>query len=524
MNSFLYLYKTTTKNKLKKAMRRPVSYLYLLLIIGYVVLIFGTFGGMAKDLGVNTPDGLAALLTVFAFFIIPANMISYCRKKGLIFTRSDVHLLFPAPVNPKHVLLYAQVKQVIFNFLIGVFLVVAGCLWFEVTIWRMLLYFLFAQLIENVLEGSIMLILYGSEKLTQTMLNGIRVVMYACISLFFVIGLILLATKGFSIDSIMGYFSSQWVQMVPLIGWNIAVIHLIIVAPTVVNVICSALYLISAVVLFGVAYKMECSGEYYEDAIKFAEDYAVAREKGKKGQMAFIGKKEKFQKANVVYKGHYAKALFYRQLLEYKKNKFFIFGINSIICVGAVVLIYFMGTDPDLATSPYRPFLIPGILAYICFIFSGYPTKWSKEMNSPYTYLIPDTAFHKLWYATQIEHVRSIIDGALFAIPAAIIIKVTPVQAALSILIYICLQASKLYGTVMMESLLGSILGNTAKLLFRMLLMGVLIGFGVLGAVLGTLWFNIEIGYLFMIIIVAVMTFVFMLVAAGAFEKMEAVD
>jgi hypothetical protein len=94
----------------------------------------------------------------------------------------------------------------------------------------------------------------------------------------------------------------------------------------------------------------------------------------------------------------------------------------------------------------------------------------------------------------------------------------------LTVLIYVCLQASKLYATVMMEALLGNILGAAAKQIFRMLLMSLLIGFGVVAAVLGTLLISLEAGYILMILIVVVLTAGFMLIASSAFDKMEAID
>lgn len=524
MNVFLYLYKTTFKNRLIKALKRPVTYVYSLLVVGYFIYIFSILGFMTTELGIDSPQGLAGVLTIFAFFFIPMNLVSYGKRKGLIFQQSDVHLLFPAPVNPKYVLIYAHVKNIFLGVVLGIALVIGGCIWFHVEIWKMILYFIFAQVIETILESSMMLIFYGIEKLKERTLTIIRYVMYGCILGFVIFGMYFLVKNGFRISTALDYLHHDYVQMFPIIGWNIAVIHLILLGPTAVNVTCSILYLVSAIILFVVAYKMECYGSYYEDAMKFAEDYAEARAKGKKGQIAIVGKRTKFNKANVTYKGSFGRAIFYRQLLEYKKSKFFIFGINTLMCAAASVLVYFMSRDAEIASSIYKPFIIPGIMAYICFVFSGYSTKWNKEMSSPYTYLIPDTAFQKLWFATLIEHIRSFVDATLFAIPAAIILKISVSQMLLSILIYVCIMAFKLYSTLMLEALLGKSLGPTAKQLLRMLLMGTFIGFGLLAAVIGTMLISLEAGYLFMITVVAAITIGFMVIASSAFEKMEAVD
>lgn len=524
MSAFLYLFKTTLKNRIKKALKKPVTYLYTVFIVAYAVFILATLGSMAGDFGVATPEGLAGVFTAFAFFFIPANLVSYGKRKGLIFQQSDIHFLFQSPVKPKLVLLNAHVKNIILGILVGIGLVVAGVLWFHIPLWKMLLYFLFSQVIENILEGSMMLIFYGSEKLSETSLKVIRYIMYAAILSFVAFGFYFLSQNGFQVTTAFDYLNHDYLQIVPVIGWNIAAIHLIFVGPTLINVIGTILYGISAVIFLVLAYRMDCQGGFYEDAMKFADDYAEARAKSKKGEVAVLGKKKKFNKANVTYKGYYGKAIFYRQLLEYKKNKFFIFGLNTLVSVGAAVVAYFMSQDAEIATSAYRPFLIPGIMAYMCFIFSGYPTKWGKEMASPYTYLIPDRPIRKLWYATLIEHIRSFLDGAIFAIPAAILLEISVVQMLLSILIYICIQAFKLYSTVMLEALLGKSLGPMAKQIFRMLLMATFIGFGVIAAVLGNMLVSLEVGYLLMILTITVITAAFMVIASTSFEKMESIE
>lgn len=524
MSAFLYLFKTTIKNRIKKALKRPVTYLYTAFIIAYAIFILATLGSMAGDFGVATPEGLAGVFTGFAFFFIPANMLSYGKRKGLIFQQSDIHFMFPSPVNPKLVLINAHLKNIILGIIVGLGLIIGGVIWFKVPFWMMLLYFLFSQVVENILEGSIMLIFYGSEKLSEKTLKIIRYLMYAVILAFVGFGFYFLSQNGFKVSTAFDYLNHEYLQVVPLIGWNIAAIHLIFVGPTVINVIGTALYCVSAVLLFVMAYRMKCQGGFYEDAMKFADDYAEARAKSKKGEVATIGKKKKFNKASITYKGYYGKAIFYRQLLEYKKNKFFIFGLNTLVSMGAAVVAYFMSQDAEIATSIYRPFIIPGIMAYMCFIFSGYQTKWGKELSTPYTYLIPDRAIRKLWYATVIEHIRSFIDGAIFAIPAAILLKVTIWQMILSILIYICIQAFKLYSTVMLEALFGKSLGPTAKQIFRMLLMGTFIGFGVMAAILGNILVSLEVGFILMILTVTVITVAFMIVASSSFEKMESVE
>lgn len=266
---------------------------------------------------------------------------------------------------------------------------------------------------------------------------------------------------------------------------------------------------------------MKCTGEFFEDAIKFAEDYEAARKRGKAGEVVIVGWKKKYGKATVSYKGKYAKAIFYRQLLEYKKNRFFIFGFYTLVCLVVGIGLAVIGYRNN-GFGGYEVFVILGVMAYLTFIFSGYQGKWGKELKKPYTYLIPDTALCKLWYSTLMEHIRSLIDGCLIALPAGIVFGIPFLQILLVIFAYICIQACKLYADIMVEAFLGNILGLAGKQYARVLFEGIVIGIGAMGAVVGSL-ISIEIGLIALVGVVVFMTAGMMAIATVNFEKMETV-
>ena len=122
-------------------------------------------------------------------------------------------------------------------------------------------------------------------------------------------------------------------QMIPVFGWQIAIYRLILLGPTVLNVICSILYLAMVAVSVIAAVRMKCDGGYYEEAAKFADDYADLKKRQKNGEMVFglNGKKRSFRRVREKIAGKGAQAIFYRQLLEYKKERFFIFDKITLI-------------------------------------------------------------------------------------------------------------------------------------------------------------------------------------------------
>lgn len=521
-SAIFYLYRKSFKNRVKKALRKPVTYIYGILAIAYFVMIFGSFRMLFSDLGSNPASAFSAILSAFVFIFVPSNLIAYSKRKGLIFKASDIHFLFSAPVSPKRILFYAHLKNIIMGMVLSIVLSIGGVLWFHMPVWKMVVYFIFTCVAENILEASLMIICYGNERLSRKQMNVFTVFLYALIGVFVAIGVAVYLREGASLGAVLNYLHSPVIQMVPVLGWSIAFIHLLFMDITIVNAIGSILFFAVTILLFIVANRMKCTGEYYEDAIKFSEDYEIARQKGKKGEVAVVGWKQKYGKAAISYKGGYAKAIFYRQLLEYKKNRFFIFGFYTLVCVIVGIALAVVGHRSDF--GEFAPFIMLGVMAYIVFIFSSYAGKWSKEMSKPYTYLIPDSSFNKLWYATLIEHIRAIIDGCLLTLPAGIVLRLPVLQIILIIAVYVCLQACKLYSEVMVEAFLGNILGSIGKQFARLFFEGLVIALGIIGAAAATLLVSVEAGFLALIIISVVLTSCMMLVASMNFSKMETVD
>ncbi|KAB1439943.1 putative ABC exporter domain-containing protein [Candidatus Galacturonibacter soehngenii] len=523
MRVLLYLFVKTTKNRIKKSLKKPATYLWAVFAVAYIAMIVGSLGTLIDTMKLGNPQGYTLIASLGIFFFLPANIVTYAKRKGLIFKQSEVHFVFPSPVSPKWVLLYAKIKQILLALLLNSIIAVVGVIYFNLSILQMLLYFVLAFVVESILECSLTIILYGNETLSKKHLTLLCRSLYLIIAALLGFGAYLFFKYQASWEIVQLFLSHPVVQSVPIIGWNIAFLRLIILGPTTLNVIGTILYVLTTLVLFVMAYKMKCGGEYYEDAMQFADDYAVRIAKNKKGEMG-LPFKQKLGKATIVYKGKYAKAIFYRQLLEYKKNRFFIFGVVSLVNLIAGVAIAVFGYYNYDEVKEMSAFIIPGVSAYITFIFSGYATKWGKEISHPYTFLLPDSPARKLWYATLVEHIRALVDGALITIPASIFLRLNLIQIILSILVYMCLQANKLYLNVVTDAVIQRFLGTVGKQMFRVFVQGMIIGICALSAVLGGAFFRIEVGYLFMIIISVAITALLAVIASKSFENMESIE
>ena len=88
--------------------------------------------------------------------------------------------------------------------------------------------------------------------------------------------------KGLSVESALSFINWPVLQMIPVVGWQIAVYRLVLLGPTTLNVICTVIYSVFTVFIVAAAFRMKCDGGYYEEAAKFADDYAELKEAEKR--------------------------------------------------------------------------------------------------------------------------------------------------------------------------------------------------------------------------------------------------
>ncbi len=521
MGALIYLYKRSFINRVKVAVKKPVTYVWGAFILIYCLMIPFSFKVLVEEFDMVSPDAMAALMAVIGFLLIPSNLISYAKRKGLIFKKGEVHFMFPSPISPKRILLYAHLKNTLIMVLLNAIGALLGGFLFRIVWWKLIVFFIFSLGIQGVLEGSIMMIMYGSEKIHEKSRKYIVALAYGLMGAVILAAVYTLSTKGFSIDSALAFLHSDLLQAIPVIGWYVAVIHLIFTTPTVCSVVCSIIYMVLVVVMFVIAFRMKCTGAYFEDATKFADDYADLIAKQKAGSMQMVvGKKTKYGKADIKYKGTGAKALFYRQLLEYKKSKFFIFDANTVACIVAAGLMIYLNFTED-GFGDATPFVIPGLMAYLIFIFGTMPSKWTKEVKYPFTYMIPDSNFSKVFYGTLMQLIQAAVNGTLLSVPLGIVLGYNPFVIVLCVLTYVALSGSKLYAMTVTEIITGDVLGQVGKQFFQLLIQGIVITFGILGGVAG-FFIAGEIGaYVGIILFLVLCNLGMMLITSMNFDKVE---
>lgn len=480
----MYLTKRSMINNLKKAVKKPLTLLVVLACAAYAVFLAVMLAELAVQMKFDSAKGMVIILTVWSLYLFLLNFMSYASRKGILFRPAHAHFIFNAPVDPKVVLIHGAWMNYLSSVVFFLIFIIAGITVFDVSPWRILL-FAGICICNLALEISLMVCLYSSERISEKAREwigrGIKVF------LLMVTGLIVLYfwKKGVSFATVSAFFD-----------WPILLVIL--------------------------AYRMPCNGDYYEDAAKFADTYAEMIKRKKNGEMVMglEEKKKKFRHMTVRYQAVGAKAIFYRQLLEYRKERTFIFSKMTLLNLGIGIVMAFAMRETAQESGIPQIFLL-GILTYMTLIFSGYLGKWETEIKTPYLYLIPDSPVKKLWYSTLMEHVKAFVDGVLLCVPIGILWQVNVWEVILGILIYTILQANRMYSKVLAQCVVGDVLGRTGQDVVRAFFQMFVLGIGVMAAALAGIFISMDLVFPIALIYSMIVTVIIGLIAAIRFDSME---
>ena len=144
-----------------------------------------------------------------------------------------------------------------------------------------------------------------------------------------------------------------------------------------------------------------------------------------------------------------------------------------------------------------------------------------KVIAESLSFLIPDKAYKKLWYATVMEHIKALVDGSIICIAIGIWWKVHPVYVVQTILIYTVLQANRLYTRVLAQCLVGDVLGKTGQNIIRMLMQMFILGIGITIACFIGILIHMDLIFPIVLIYCLAVTVMIGAVASIRFDTME---
>lgn len=456
--------------EIKSNPKRLVIYLIYLIWIGSLVFNVALRSRKPMDLQMQSGDQiLGAIFVGFGTAVISYFLYRGTMESSTFFTMGDVHLLFPAPVSPKKILLYSMVKQSLSHF----FLYGIAILAFMPTITNIarinlqylpFMYFGYIGLVLAIGPLNFLVFALGSKYHIQLRLQQ-GILLLIIIFILYLGGSIIAA--GDLLQGLLQGLNASFLDFLPVIGWSKVVFMTAITGYSTFSTVAFVLQLLFLVCCIVLSYYT--ADDYYEDTLKATEKRNLRKqrkqgvEKAKRLSLPFIKKKN----VNVKQVGTGPWAFFWRSKVENSRSDLHPYlGVWALIFLLAGIAVGFFGAKHNSGLTPV--YIANGVTAYIIFIFSA-SNAGQHELTKPYIYLIPGSNLLKIISSNLTDVIRMIVNILALNIPFWILLK-----APLHVIVIMVILVASFYGLNLSSGFLIRVIFPNAldqKTLFPLFLM-----------------------------------------------------
>ena len=480
MNTALtWLLLTRIKNGIRRFVRKPSRLILAQVVIALIG--FTIFAGHMDDAENNVYRDireLAAIALVFYLFIFIMTAYNGYTKGTSLFSMPDVNLLFPSPLRQQSVLFYGLVQQLGTSLLVGFFLLFqyttlhttygisyAGLLW-------LLLGYGLTLFCGQLTAMTLYIATAGSESRRRTA----KIVFYTVLGILAAaILLYLFARKDALLETAVSLAVGPMAWF-PVAGW---LAHM--VRGCLTGQLLDILLPLAATGLFVsllIYWLVHSKADYYEDVLGITEQKFKTMQAAKSGRVTEQPGKVR-RRGGTLNRGEGASAIYYKHLLENRRATPLILEPSGFIFIaGAIVFTLFIRNiaDPD-----------PGGTLLGCFIFCVYMRifgvflgRLPKELLRCYIYLIPESAFKKLFWALAESLPKFALNALLMYLPVALLCGVTVPEAIICVFAGFSFDCLFLAGYLLVERLFATV---TSKVISMLLFFFMLIFLAVPGIV-----------------------------------------
>lgn len=464
--SLVYLTKKSVVNSLKKSIRKPLKSIGILLLTVYYFYIPFLVQGLLVDFGLNNKSGFVLIASIGTLYLVMPVTLTYFKRKGVNFRKQDINFILASPISPKQALIYAISKETYINIVVQMMFLIAAVFIFDIPVVVSFIYIIVNIIFSNLASYSLAVIMYASETLTDKQKNRIKITVYAGLAIMTIFLLTMVVnqsmTSGFSVYYITNVVSSPIVLMIPIFGWQLGWLNLIILGVTPIRVIATVLFFVSAIYLTYYAYRMESTGEYYEDALSFSENAAILESKKTDITLSeAFGRKKKTYDYQGKLKGSKANVIFHKQLIERRRSKKHFIALSDLLYLFAGLALGTLSIFiDDFINSDYYFEIMIGISIYLSIFFKPGST-WKSEFNNYYLFLMPDSSLNKLFNASLLEHLISTIRAIFLAVPAGLLMRTSFLEIFYAIIVQVLLKAMMTYVSILFQAIIGAKIGKT---------------------------------------------------------------
>jgi len=425
-SSLLYLTAKRLKNQLRTLVRSPGKIIYIVVLLA--VLTINTAVG-SDNLASAHRDQSELFAGMFAVFTILSAMVAYngFSKGASMFTMPDVNLIFTSPTKPQSVLFYGLGQQMRTSLLLGLFLLFQYS-WMNSVYgvnYGMMLAILLGYALNIFLAQLAAMLLYtftGSNDKRRNRAKTVFFALYGALAAYVFISVA--PNIGAPVPSLVAVLNGTAAKLFPLSGWVGAAVSGAFSGGWLWFF--AGLSLCALFTAAAVAAVVKLKQDFYEDVLKSAEISYSAITASKQGTAAeALPNNVKLGKTGIG-RGEGADAFYYKHLVENRRSQLFILGKQQIIFALVVIAFSFFMKNSG------------GFLAVFSFsaymqMFGAMLGRFPKELTKPYVYLVPESAYKKLWSCLKEGFAGYLAEAVIVFLPVALIIGLSPLETAAAV-------------------------------------------------------------------------------------------
>ncbi|WP_313134888.1 putative ABC exporter domain-containing protein [Anaerocolumna sp.] len=436
MKGLSYLLITSFKNRFLSLKRKPaLAVVYGIIFISIILMVIAFHADSNSIKAASYQDirilyGIIALIGMLYIVIFSTTGLS---TGSTLFTMADVGLLFVSPISSRKILIYGLLKQMAATIFSALFILYqifnlrkAFGLDSKGIVYLFIIYAItlfFCQLL------SIAIYVYSNGNTVRK--NIVRVIYFGIIAMTVISVFVLQSLHGGSLlENGLILVDNKLFQTVPVIGWGVMFFRAGIEGDMLSLTISLLLYILSSALIISLF--TSGNADYYEDVIHSTEITHKRLQDAKEGKRTFAKNVKVKEKVTGIKKGTGSSAIFYKHILEEKRESRFPFidTYTIIASVGA-------GIAGRYIPSQMAGYIILAILIYIQF-FMTMVGKLTMELNRPYIYMIPQKSLYKVVAASLTTILKNAVDGILFFTIVCIVTKTSPLLNVFLALAYAC--------------------------------------------------------------------------------------
>lgn len=515
MKPLLYILKITIKNWLLELKQKPAKIIVYIVcfILLSISLIFN--GNNSSKQTILDPLLYNAIAGVAILLFTAPGLYSSINNGATFFRGADINLVFTSPTSPQKILVYGFIKQIYASFIAVFFIILQGPNLYRFSNIKSygIIVIVFGLFIMLIFNSILKILLYSiASKCERNKIIIKRIFKVLGIALVIAYFIELYITKSPS-KAIMSLLNSSTISYIPVYGWVRAIIISSMNGINAIFFVYIALIIASGALCSYIIQSMKL--DYYEDVLATTELKETAISASRRGERVYMhtGKKPKVRKVQYTKKGKFASAIFWRQILEYKKTGFALINVMSVIYAVIAITAGLFIPVKDLT-------IVLGGMVYLQLIFN-FSNKWQRDLSSPYIYMLPDHAFSKIIYSTSVDNLKNIVDGTIVFVIAGLLFKSSIILILLNIIAFVSIGSLFIYGGILTRRILGG--GNNIifTAIMRMLILVLIILPGI--ALLAVLYSftGIFIAYTAFIAYNLIFSSLIIFLGKGVFENIE---